>query len=81
MTVLSDKELRMIADIVTEMSKYRGPTLDKEAKNVAFGRAALLDPDFRARLAEVHRQLGARRMLVPIAIRDLERDVERILAR
>jgi len=52
-------------------------------------RAALADPAYRARLAEVHRRLEVqraskepRRLLAPIAplFRDLERDAERILA-
>ena len=87
MAVLTDAELRMVAEIVMEMSKYRGRSFDKEANGVAFGQAALIDAEFRARLADVHRQIEARRttnvprrMLAPIAFRGLERDAEAVLS-
>jgi hypothetical protein len=35
--------------------------LDKTAKGFAFVRAALIDPAFRAKLAEVHQRLEVRR--------------------
>ena len=57
MPSLTDAELRMVAEIVTEMAKYRGRSFDREAKGVAFGRAALIDPDFRARLGDLYRQI------------------------
>ena len=89
MPVLSDSELRMIAEVVAEMTRFRGRSFGKSAKGYAFARAALIDPAFKARLAEVHRQLVARRstdmppkLLAPIAplFRDLERDAEAVLS-
>jgi hypothetical protein len=74
--------------MVTEFSCFRGPAFDRVAKERAFGRAALIDPAFKARLVEVHRRLEARRandtprkMLAPIAplFRELEREAEVIL--
>ena len=61
MPVLSDSEFRMVAEVVAEMARFRGTSFDKTAKGAAFARAALIDPAFKARLAEVHRRLLARR--------------------
>jgi hypothetical protein len=61
MPTLSDAELKMVAEVVTELAKLRGTSLDKAAKGFAFARAALIDPAFKAKLAEVHRRLEARR--------------------
>jgi len=61
MPVLSDAELRIVAEVVTELAKYRGTGFDKTSKGTAFARAALIDPAFKARLAETHRRLEARR--------------------
>ena len=89
MPVLSNAELRMVAEVVTELAKYRGTAFDKTSKGTAFARAALIDPAFKARLAEIHRRLEARRatgiprkMLAPLAplFRDLERDAEAVLS-
>jgi hypothetical protein len=89
MPVLNDAELRMIAELVTELARFRGTSFDKSAKGHAFARAALIDPAFKARLAEVHRRLEVRRstkeprrLLAPIAplFRDLERDAEVVLS-
>ena len=80
----------MIAEVVTELARFRGTSFDKVAKGHAFARAALIDPAFKVRLVEVHRRLEARRatkeprkMLAPIAplFRDLEREAEVILGR
>jgi hypothetical protein len=85
----SDTELRMIAEVVTELARFRGTSFDKVAKGHAFARAALIDPAFKVRLVEVHRRLEARRstdlpvkMLAPIAplFRGLERDAEAVLS-
>ena len=71
------------------MARLRGTAFDKTAKGYAFARATLIDPAFKARLAEVHRRLMARRstdmprkLLAPIAplFRDLERDAEAVLS-
>jgi hypothetical protein len=79
----------MVAEVVAEMTRFRGRSFGKSAKGYAFARAALIDPAFKARLAEVHRQLVARRssdmprkLLAPIAplFRDLERDAEAVLS-
>jgi hypothetical protein len=87
--VLSDSELRMVTEVVAEMARFCGTSFDKSAKGYAFARAALIDPAFKARLAEVHRRLMARRstnmpgkLLTPIAplFRDLERDAEAVLS-
>jgi hypothetical protein len=89
MPTLSDPELRMIAEVVTELARFRGTAFDRVAKGNTFARAAILDPAFKARLAEVHRRLEARRatdlpakLLVPIGplFRDLERDAEAVLS-
>ena len=89
MPTLTDAELRMVAEVVTELAPSRGTAFDKTSKGTAFARAALIDPAFKARLAEVHRRLEARRstdlpvkMLPPIApfFRDLERDAEAVLS-
>ena len=89
MPTLSDAELRMIAEVVTELARFRGSAFDKAAKGITFARAALIDPAFKARLAEAHRRLEARRatdlpakLLVPIGplFRDLERDAEAVLS-
>jgi len=81
--------LRMIAEVVTELARFRGTAFDRVAKGNTFARAAILDPAFKARLAEVHRRLEARRatdlpakLLVPIGplFRDLERDAEAVLS-
>jgi len=89
MPVLTDAELKMVAEIVTEMGRSRGTSFDRSAKGVTFARAALIDPGFRARLAEVHGRLELwratkepRRILEPIAplFRNLERDAEMVLS-
>ena len=89
MPTLTDAELRMIVEVVTELAKYRGTAFDKAGKGTAFARAAMIDPAFKARLVEIHRRLDARRntdipvkMLAPLAplFRDLERDAETVLS-
>jgi hypothetical protein len=86
---LTDTELRMIAEVVTELARFHGRSFDKTAKGTTFARAALIDPAFKAKLAEVHRRLEARRstdmprnLLAPIAplFRDLDRDAEVVLS-
>jgi hypothetical protein len=87
--VLSDAEFRIVAEVETEMARFRGTSFGETAKGYTFARAALIDPAFKARLAEVHRRLMARRstdmphkLLAPIAplFRDLERDAEAVLS-
>jgi hypothetical protein len=89
MPVLTDAELRIVAEVVTELAKYRGTTFDKTSKGTTFARAAMIDPAFKARLAEIHRRLEARcktdiprKMPAPLAplFRDLERDTEAVLS-
>ena len=90
MPALSDTELKMVAEIATEMARSSPvATFDKAAKGAALARAALIDPVFKARLSEVHRRLDvwrvtkeARWILQPIAptLRDLERDAEMVLS-
>ena len=79
----------MIAEVVTELARFRGSAFDKVAKGQAFARAVLIDAAFKERLVEVHRRLEARRatdlpakLLVPIGplFRDLERDAEAVLS-
>ena len=90
MPVLTDAELKMVAEIVTELAKHRGRSFDQEAKGEAFARAALIDPAFKAKLAEVYQRIEARRatkipdrLLVPIGplFRDLERHADLVLRR
>jgi len=89
MPVLTDAELLMVAEIVTEMARSRGTSFDKAAKGADLARAALIDPAFKARLAEAHRRLDVWRvvketrwMLQPIApaLRELEREAEVVLS-
>jgi hypothetical protein len=56
--VLNDSELRMVAEVLAEMARFRGTAFDKTAKGCAFARAALIDPAFTARLAEVPLHAG-----------------------
>jgi hypothetical protein len=90
MPVLSDSELRMVAEVVAEMARFRGTSFEKTITGTALARAALIDPAFKANLAEIHRRLEARRatdlprhVLAPLAplFRDLERDAETVLDR
>ena len=90
MKPLDDDELKMAAEIVIAMAPGHGRPFDKRATALAFCRAAQADAGFRARLAEVHRQLEARRktnlpaeILAPLAplFRDLEREAETVLDR
>ena len=89
MPVLTEAELRIVAEVVTELAKYRGTAFDKTSKGTTFARAVMIDPAFKARLAEIHRRLEARRktdiphkMLVPLTplFRDLERGAEVVLS-
>ena len=73
------------AEVASELAELRGTSFDKAAIGFTFARAALIDPAFKARLAEVHRRLEARRsttlptnLLAPVArlLRDLERAAE-----
>jgi len=89
MPTLTDAELRMVADVVTEIARFRGRSFTKNTKAHTFAQAALIDPAFKAKLAEVHRRLEARRaadmprkLLAPIAplFRDLEREAEGVLS-
>ena len=80
MPVLTDAELRIVVEVVTELAKLRCTAFDKTRKGAAFARAALIDPAFKARLVQIHRRLEARRntdlprrMLAPL-LRELERD-------
>ncbi len=89
MPTLTDAELRKVAEVVSELAKYRGTSFDKAAIGFSFARAALIDPAFKAKIAEVHRRLEARhktdlprKLLAPIAplFRDLEREAEMVLS-
>jgi len=87
MPSLTDAELRMIVEIVMEMAKHRGRSFDKEAVGGTLGRAALIDANFRARLADVYQQIVAhratklsRRMQASISFRHLEREAEAVLS-
>jgi len=87
--VLNDADFRMVAEIESEMATFHDASFDKGAKGVAFARAALFDPAFKARLAEVRRRPDvwrvmkeSRTILEPIApaFRNLERDAEIVLS-
>jgi hypothetical protein len=89
MPVLTDAELRMVSEVASELAKLRGTSFDKAATGFTFARAALIDPAFKARLAEVHRRLEACRstklpakLLAPVAplFRDLERQADAVLS-
>jgi hypothetical protein len=89
MPVLSDAELKMVAEIVSEMARSRGAAFDRAAKGADLARAALINPAFRARLTEVHRRLdvwhvmkASRTILAPIApvLHELEREAEVVLS-
>ena len=73
----------MIAEIVTEMAKYRGRSFDREAMGAAFGRAALIDrefgPDFTTYMGKSkHASPTQRRMWAPIAFGYLERGADAV---
>jgi hypothetical protein len=89
MPVLSDAELRGIAEVVRAIAASRGKSFDAYAMSGTFTRAALRDGTFKARLAEAHWRLVARQaanvpreLLAPLAplFRDLERDAEAVLS-
>jgi hypothetical protein len=89
MPVLSDAELRGIAEVVSAIAAARGKSLDAYAVGAAFTRAALRDATFKARLAEAHWRLVARQaanvpreLQRPIApfFRELARDAETVLS-
>jgi hypothetical protein len=48
MSVLTDAELRMVAEMVSELAKLRCTSFDKAAMGFTFARAALIDPAFKA---------------------------------
>ncbi len=90
MPVLSDDELLRIARVVAGLARFRSRSFDQLAIATRFGRAAMVSPAFRARIAEVHRRIEARRatdmhrhLLTPLAplFRDLEREAEDLLSR
>ena len=87
---LSEAELRGIAEVVSELAATRDDTFDARRTGMAFTRAALRDPAFKARVAEAHWRLLASRArgiprdrVEPFAplIKDLEAEAERILGR
>jgi hypothetical protein len=89
MPVLSDAELRGIAEVVSAIAAARGKPLDAYAVGAAFTRAALRDATFKARIAEAHWRLLARQadnapreLLHPIAplFSELARDAEAVLS-
>ena len=57
MSALSDTELRIIAEVVTELASFRGTDFEARAQALAFARAAATDSEFKARLAEIRRRL------------------------
>lgn len=88
MPTLNNAELRMVAEVVGELSKHRGKTFNRVTTGSTLARAALADPAFKAKLVEIHRRLEARRktdiprkLLAPLAplFRDLEFEAARIL--
>jgi hypothetical protein len=90
MPVLSDAELRGIAEVVSAIAAARGRSFDAHATGGAFTRAALRDATFKARVAEAHWRLVAQRarnvpreLLQPLAplFRELEGDAETVLSR
>jgi hypothetical protein len=89
MPVLSDAELRGIAEVVSAMAASRGKSFDAYATGGTFTRAALRDATFKARLAEAYWRLVARQaanvpreLRQPLAplFRELERDAETVLS-
>jgi hypothetical protein len=87
---LTEWDLHTIADVTSEMARLRGAGFDAHAQALAFARAAQVDADFRARLAEAARRIEARRsmtmprkLFLPVAplFRDLEREARVILGR
>ena len=89
MPVLTDAELRIIAELGDRAAEIARHRLRQDQQGHIFARAALIDSAFKARLAEIHRRLEARgktdlprKMLSPLApfFRDLERDAEAVLS-
>ena len=60
MPTLTDVELRVIAEVVTELAQFRGTSFDQADKGLAFVRAALIDPVFKARLDPTEPELVLR---------------------
>jgi hypothetical protein len=88
MPVLSDAELRGIAEVVSAIAASRGKSFDAYAMGRAFTRG-LRDATFKARVAEAHWRLLARRapnvpreMLQPLVpfFHDLERNADAVLS-
>jgi len=87
MPVLSEVELRGIAEVVSELAALRGQSFDARKTGIAFTRAALKDATFRGRLAEAHWRLLAQRArgaprerLEPFAplVQELEEEAEKM---
>ena len=85
---LTEWDLRTIAEVTSEMAKFRGAGFDAHAQALAFTRAAQVDAGFRGRLEEAARRIEARRgmrlprkLFVPLAplFRELEREAEAVL--
>ena len=87
---LKTAEMRAIAEVVSEMSRWRGTQFDAEAVAVQFGRAAMVDPQILKRILDLASRIRARagqpldrslmRPLGPL-YRQLERDCAAILKR
>ena len=58
MSDLTDADLVMVADVMSELANLRDGSFDKSATGFAFV-AALVDPSFKKRLTELHRRLEA----------------------
>jgi len=57
---LTDADLLMVADVVSELARLRGTPFDKAATGFSFA-TALIDPAFKTRLTKAHGRLEAHR--------------------
>ena len=84
-----DVNLRMIAEVVQEIGRNRGNSFDGLSKALTFERAVLLDPQFKAHLADAYHRISTQHAtnvrcgvvlsLAPM-FRDPEKEAERILS-
>jgi hypothetical protein len=63
---LSEADMRIVAEVVSEMSDKVASPLSTEARALTLARAALKDSAFKAALALLHRNIIVRRKTDPL---------------
>src|SRR5215470_7442475 len=85
---LTEAELRVVVEVVSEMSRKVASPLDTQARALTLARAALKDPALKRTLALLHRNIMVRRktdpnqMLAPLAplFKKLELEAQKVLS-